>query len=110
MINSLRMIHRKKLRLFLIQLVVQALAPPQVEGEHGILQHLLGHHVVKNRLSGDLGQIWVTHPQNPVKLRQDKRITGLIDRLPKLLVQGRQIPYLKQKTHDDTSHAEGPLS
>lgn len=75
-------------------------APAEAEGEDRLLHRLLRHHVVKNGVSKDLCQGRVSHPQNAVELRHYKCGTGLVDGLPKLLVQGGQTADLEQKITD----------
>lgn len=59
-------------------MAVLAISPAEVEGEDRLLHALLRHHVVKDGVSEDLRQVWVTHPQNPVELRHHKCGTGLV--------------------------------
>lgn len=83
-------------------LVAPAFLLAEVEGEDGLLHHLLGHHAVKNRVSEDLGQRRVPHPQNPIKAGHDERGSGLVHRLTKLLVLDGHVVDLDDKREDES--------
>lgn len=74
------------------------LIPAEVEGENWLLYSLLCQHAVKNRVSKDLCQWWVSHPQNTIELGHHKCGTGLVDWLAKLLVQDGHATDLDWKT------------
>lgn len=74
------------------------LSPAEKEGEDRLVHRLLSHHVVENRVSQDICQERVAHPENTIKPRHDKGTTRLVDRLPELLIQDGQTPDLEQET------------
>lgn len=74
------------------------ITPAKIEREDRLLHRLLCHHVVENRVSQDLCQGRVTHPQYTIESGRDKCSTRLVDRLPELLILGDQTPNLEQKT------------
>lgn len=75
----------------------------EVEGEDGLVHHLLGHHVVKDRVSEDLGQRRVPHPQNPIEAGHDEGSSRLVHRLTKLLVLDGHVVDLDEKREDESS-------